>query len=128
MKSSSISNINISDRGDYISTDDKNQYIESIKENYFQSNLASGESEYNQIYFSKSSSTFIIPSEITIEQNIDNNIIHSNIDMKCFTSTKENNNYHQFHQWFKENWISLTISTGIIMIFIIIIITTLIIY
>lgn len=98
---SSISNINIADRGDFISIDDKNQ---EIKKTYFPLNFASGEPES---YLSKSSATFIVPSEIIIEQN-------------------SNNNHHHFYIWFEENLISLTMSTGLIIIFIIIPLTLII--
>lgn len=113
----------IGDRGDCIYTYDKNEYVESIKENYFQSNLASGEPEYNQICLSKSSATFIVsPSEITIEQNIDN-IIHSDTNMELLSSTREDHNHQQLYIWLKENWISLVISAGMIVVFIVVIIT-----
>jgi hypothetical protein len=144
---SSISNIdttNTGDRGDCMylpvisnrtlvnSIDDKNEYtnssfnFECTKENCFRSNLASGEPEQNQVYFSTSSATFIVssspPSEITIEQN-EHNINHSKTNMELFTSMKECNN----PLWFKEHWISITISAGMIVIFIIIITTIMII-
>ena len=93
----------------------------------FRSGLASGEPEQHQVCFSTSSATFIVssslPSEITIEQNDQSlqNSIKSNINRNLFTW---NNQQEQF--WFKEHWISLTILTGILMFFIIIITITII--
>jgi hypothetical protein len=125
----------ISNSTSYDSSGDKESSLnlEYITDNCFRSNLISSESKENQVCFLTSSATFIVPSPPSnkpIQQDAYNthNMIDSNTSMKLLTSTRTCHD-HQQQLWFiRQHWISVTIITGIIVIFIIIITITIIIH
>ena len=119
----------ISNSTSYDSSDDK----EYITDNCFRSNVVRNESKENQVCFSTSSATFIVssspPSNKTIEQDAYNihNMIDSNTNTELLTPTRTFYN-PQHRLSFRQHWISVTVITGIIVIFIIIITSTIIIH
>jgi hypothetical protein len=123
----------ISTRTIFDSTDDKNKHSESllsleyISDSCHRSNLASGEPEHHEIGFPTSSATFIVSSsqmKIQQEDNKCQNMTHSDTSRMLSEPVDINSIVcidKQAQIWFKQHWISITVITGMIVIFITII-------